>query len=47
MSKRKITDEEVALINTKQGLHALLRSKETNLNKVIEELEKESHETEH
>jgi len=38
MSKKcKITEEEVALINTKQGLHALLSNKDYNLKKVIAE----------
>jgi polyphosphate kinase 2 len=37
MSKIKITEEEVAMINTKQGLHALLRNKNYNLNKVLAE----------
>ena len=35
--KHKITDEEVALINTKQGLHALLRNKDYDLDKAIAE----------
>ena len=35
--KHKITEEEVALINTKQGLHALLSNKDYDLDKVIAE----------
>ena len=37
MSKKKITEADLALINTKQGLHALLRNKKLNLDKVLEE----------
>jgi polyphosphate kinase 2 len=37
MSKKKISKEEVDLINSKYGLHALLRNKDFNLKKVIDE----------
>ena len=36
MSKRKLTEEEVALLNSKIGLHAALKSKKFNLDKVLE-----------
>ena len=35
--KRKISKKEVALLNTKQGLHTLLRNKDYDLDKVIAE----------
>lgn len=37
MSKIKLTEEEVALLNSKEGLHALLRNKKVNLVKSLEE----------
>ena len=38
MSKKVITGEEVSLLNTKIGLHTLLKNKNIELNKVIEEV---------
>ncbi|MEM9675688.1 MAG: polyphosphate kinase 2 [Bacteroidota bacterium] len=37
MSKIKLTEEDVALLNSKEGLHALLRNKKVNLAKSLEE----------
>ena len=37
MSKKKLNKEEVALLNTKIGLHALLKNKDVNLKKAIAE----------
>lgn len=37
MKERKLTAEEVALLNTKIGLHSLLKSKKVNLYKALEE----------
>lgn len=37
MSKEAISEKDVALLNTKEGLHALLKNKKLNLRKVIEE----------
>lgn len=37
MSKKAISEEEVALLNTKQGLYALLKNKDVNIENAIEE----------
>jgi polyphosphate kinase 2 len=37
MSKIEITEEDIALLNSKEGLHALLRNKKVNLAKSLEE----------
>ena len=37
MSKHKLTEEEVNLLNSKIGLHTALKSKNFNLNKVLDE----------
>lgn len=37
MSKPEITEKELALLNSKEGLYALLRSKKVNLTKSLEE----------
>lgn len=38
MSERKITAEELALLNSKIGLHTALKSKKFNLEKVLEDI---------
>lgn len=37
MSKIKLTEQDVALLNSKEGMHALLRNKKVNLAKSLEE----------
>jgi len=37
MSKVTLTEQELALLNSKEGLYSLLRSKKTNLDKSLEE----------
>lgn len=39
MSKTKISKKEVALLNSKLGLHALLKNKKVNLTRSLEEVE--------
>ena len=38
MSRSKYTEEEMNLLNSKVGLHTLLKNKKTNLDKVLEEV---------
>ncbi len=38
MSERRITKEDAVLLNTKEGLHALLKNKNLDLAKTIEEV---------
>ncbi len=37
MTKQTLTEEEVAMLNSKQGLYALLRNKNTDISKALEE----------
>ncbi|GAB5551047.1 MAG: hypothetical protein Sapg2KO_06380 [Saprospiraceae bacterium] len=38
MSKKKITSAQLKMLNSKQGLHALLKNKDLDLDQVIEEI---------